>query len=67
MAAVINKLAQEGMTILLIEHNMAFVMGLCSAITVLNFGRVIASGSPAEVSRHPEVMEAYLGTAACHA
>ncbi len=67
VAAVVRTLAQAGMTILLIEHNMNFVMGLCSRITVLNFGRVITSGSPAEVSCHPEVVEAYLGAAVCHA
>jgi ABC-type branched-subunit amino acid transport system ATPase component len=68
VAAVIRALARGGMTILLIEHNMAFVMGLCSAITVLNFGRVITSGSPAEVSCHPQVVEAYLGPGVvCHA
>jgi branched-chain amino acid transport system permease protein len=58
---LIRSLAEEGMTVLLIEHNMSFVMDLCSKITVLNFGRAIATDAPAEVTRHPEVIEAYLG------
>ena len=61
VAGLIRSLSQEGMTILLIEHNMAFVMELCSQITVLNFGGVITTGTPAEVGSHPEVIEAYLG------
>ena len=55
------------MTILLIEHNMSFVMGLCSRITVLNFGRTLITGNPEQVSRHPEVIEAYLGVSEKHA
>jgi ABC-type branched-subunit amino acid transport system ATPase component len=58
---LIQSLAAEGMTILLIEHNMSFVMGLCSKITVLNFGRILITGSPEQVSHCPEVIEAYLG------
>ncbi len=58
---LILSLAAEGMTILLIEHNMSFVMELCSSITVLNFGRVITTGPPADVTCHPQVIEAYLG------
>jgi branched-chain amino acid transport system ATP-binding protein len=58
---LIQSLAAEGMTILLSEHNMSFVMGLCSEITVLNFGRILITGSPEQVSRCPEVIEAYLG------
>jgi branched-chain amino acid transport system permease protein len=61
VADLIRSLASEGMTIVLIEHNMAFVMDLCSRITVLNFGSVITTGSPSEVGAHPEVVEAYLG------
>jgi ABC-type branched-subunit amino acid transport system ATPase component len=61
VGSLIRSLVEEGMTILLIEHNMTFVMGLCSRITVLNFGRSLITGNPEEVSRHPEVIEAYLG------
>ena len=64
---LVESLAAEGMSILLIEHNMAFVMGLCAKISVLNFGRTLISGSPDEVSRHPEVIEAYLGESENHA
>jgi ABC-type branched-subunit amino acid transport system ATPase component len=64
---LIQSLAAEGMTILLIEHNMSFVMGLCSKITVLNFGRILITGSPEQVSHCPEVIEAYLGVNEHHA
>lgn len=66
VANLIRSLAREGMTVLLIEHNMAFVMNLCSRITVLNFGRVITTGSPEEVRGHREVVEAYLGSGERH-
>ncbi len=49
------------MTLLLVEHDMQAVMGLCDRITVLNFGRLLAEGSPAEIRAHRGVIEAYLG------
>jgi branched-chain amino acid transport system ATP-binding protein len=60
------RLNQEGLTILLIEHDMAFVMNLCHELYVLDFGSRIATGDPAAIRRDPAVLDAYLGSeAAC--
>jgi ABC-type branched-subunit amino acid transport system ATPase component len=67
VGGLVRSLAREGITVLLIEHNMSFVMELCSKITVLNFGRTLITGNPDEVSQHPEVIEAYLGANESHA
>ena len=61
MMDLINKIRERGVTILLVEHDMKAVMGLCERITVLNFGQRIAEGSPDEVKENRDVIEAYLG------
>jgi len=62
LAEVLRQLKAEGLTILLVEHDMDFVMGLVDHITVMEFGTKLMSGTPAEVQASPEVRAAYLGT-----
>jgi len=62
VAALIRQVAAEGHSVLLVEHNVRLVMDVCDRITVLNFGKVIAEGTPAAVAADPAVITAYLGS-----
>lgn len=63
LADLLRQLRSEGMSVLLVEHDMEFVMGLTDRLVVLNFGAELAKGRPAEVQANPAVVEAYLGVA----
>ncbi|MGY0490749.1 ABC transporter ATP-binding protein [Streptomyces sp. WG-D5] len=62
LAATVRGLADDGCAVLLVEHNVAFVMELCSRVVVLDLGAVLAQGAPAAIRADARVREAYLGT-----
>jgi branched-chain amino acid transport system ATP-binding protein len=63
MAKLLRVLVKDGLGVLLVEHDMSFVMGLCDFIYVLDFGKIIATGTPIQVQSDPTVQAAYLGAA----
>jgi branched-chain amino acid transport system ATP-binding protein len=64
MARLLRLLVKDGLAVLLVEHDMSFVMGTCEYIYVLDFGKIIAVGGPAEIQSNVDVQTAYLGSAA---
>jgi branched-chain amino acid transport system ATP-binding protein len=63
LVELIRRVREQGVTVLLVEHDMRLVMGISDTVVVLNHGRVIAEGPPAAIQSHPDVVRAYLGSA----
>lgn len=61
LSALIRAMAADGISVLLIEHNVRMVLDTCTRVVVLDFGEVVAAGEPATVARDPLVVDAYLG------
>jgi ABC-type branched-subunit amino acid transport system ATPase component len=61
LGRTLRELVDGGLTVALVDHDMGLVLGVCDVIHVLNFGTLIASGTPEEIRRHPDVIDAYLG------
>ncbi|MCY4500674.1 MAG: ABC transporter ATP-binding protein, partial [Alphaproteobacteria bacterium] len=63
MMALVRRIRDRGVTVMLVEHDMQAVMNLCDTITVMNFGALLVEGAPEAVRNDPAVIEAYLGSA----
>ena len=63
MMTLVRSVRDRGVTIMLVEHDMHAIMGLCDKITVMNFGSLLTEGTPQQVRTNPKVIEAYLGSA----
>ncbi|GAC1327273.1 MAG: ABC transporter ATP-binding protein [Beijerinckiaceae bacterium] len=66
MSDLIRALRDDGLTLIVVEHHMQTIMTLCDRILALSFGRLLASGRPDEIARHPDVVAAYLGREYVH-
>jgi branched-chain amino acid transport system ATP-binding protein len=67
LGRLLRSIRNRGITIVLVEHDMSLVMKVCDRITVLNFGRVLAEGTPGQIRANPDVIRAYLGGEPSHA
>ena len=63
MMRLVRDVRERGITVMLVEHDMQAIMGLCDTITVMNFGSLLTEGTPQEIRNNPKVIEAYLGSA----